>query len=101
VVAKEHLPHLQRLTGVDTMELTGPAIAEIMNEPRAGFEGGYLQTSQVQKWSLSDRCLHRGRKSNKLEQARLSPSQKTEARHGRKKVANSRLGVDRANGIYR
>jgi hypothetical protein len=86
VVAKEHLPHLQRLTGVDTMKLTGPAIAEIMNELRAGFEGGYLQTSQVQKWSLSDRCLHRGRKSNKLEQARLSPSQKLRRGMGAKKL---------------
>jgi hypothetical protein len=34
------------------MKLTGPAIAKIMNELRAGFEGGYLRTSPVQKWSL-------------------------------------------------
>jgi NADPH2:quinone reductase len=44
--------NLQRLIGVDTMKLTGPVIAKIMNELRAGFEGGYLQTSPVQKWSL-------------------------------------------------
>jgi NADPH:quinone reductase len=44
--------NLWRLIGVDTMKLTGPAIAKIMNELRAGFEGGYLRTSPVQKWSL-------------------------------------------------
>jgi hypothetical protein len=37
---------------VDTVKLTGSAIAMIMNELRAGFEGGYLRTSPVQKWSL-------------------------------------------------
>jgi NADPH2:quinone reductase len=40
--------NLQRLIGVDTMKLTGPAIAMIMGELRAGFEGGYLRTSPVQ-----------------------------------------------------
>jgi NADPH:quinone reductase len=44
--------NLQRLIGVDTMKLTGSAIAKIMNELRAGFEGGHLRTSPVQKWSL-------------------------------------------------
>lgn len=44
--------NLQRLIGVDTLKLTGPAIAKIMDELRAGFEGGYLRTSQVQKWLL-------------------------------------------------
>jgi NADPH2:quinone reductase len=44
--------NLQRLIGVDTLKLTGPAIAKIMDELRAGFEGGYLQPSPVQKWSL-------------------------------------------------
>jgi NADPH2:quinone reductase len=44
--------NLLRLIGVDTMKLTGPAIAKIMNELRAGFEGGYLRTSPVQGWSL-------------------------------------------------
>ena len=44
--------NLQRLIGVDTMKLTGPAIAKIMDELRAGFEGGYLRTSPVQSWSL-------------------------------------------------
>jgi NADPH2:quinone reductase len=41
-----------RLIGVDTMKLTGPAIAKIMNELSAGFEGGYLRTSPVHRWSL-------------------------------------------------
>jgi NADPH:quinone reductase-like Zn-dependent oxidoreductase len=44
--------NLQRLIGVDTMKLTGPAIATIMDQLRAGFEDGYLRTSPVQKWSL-------------------------------------------------
>jgi NADPH2:quinone reductase len=44
--------NLLRLIGVDTMKLTGPAIAKIMDELRAGFEGGYLRASPVQAWSL-------------------------------------------------
>jgi NADPH2:quinone reductase len=40
------------LTGIDTLKLTGPAIATIMNELRAGFEDGYLHPSPVQTWSL-------------------------------------------------
>jgi NADPH:quinone reductase len=44
--------NLLRLIGVDTMKLTGPAIAKIMDELRAGFEGGHLRTSPVQRWSL-------------------------------------------------
>ncbi|MDB5976872.1 MAG: alcohol dehydrogenase zinc-binding protein [Nevskia sp.] len=44
--------NLSRLIGVDTMKLTGPAIAKIMDELRAGFEDGYLRTSPVQSWSL-------------------------------------------------
>jgi NADPH:quinone reductase-like Zn-dependent oxidoreductase len=40
------------LMGVDTVKLTGPAIAGIMDQLRAGFEGGHLRTSPVQKWSL-------------------------------------------------
>jgi NADPH:quinone reductase len=43
---------LQRLIGVDTVKLTGPAIANIMDKLRAGFEDGYLQTPPVQRWSL-------------------------------------------------
>jgi NADPH:quinone reductase-like Zn-dependent oxidoreductase len=42
----------QRLIGVDTLKLTGPAIAKIMNELRTGFESGNLRISQVQTWSL-------------------------------------------------
>jgi NADPH:quinone reductase len=44
--------NLLRLTGVDTLKLTGSAIAKIMDELRAGFEDGYLRTSPVQSWSL-------------------------------------------------
>jgi NADPH2:quinone reductase len=44
--------NLLRLIGVDTMKLTGPTIAKIMDELRAGFEGGYLRTSPVQSWPL-------------------------------------------------
>jgi NADPH:quinone reductase len=44
--------NLLRLIGVDTLKLTGPAIAKIMDELRTGFEGGYLRVSPVQSWSL-------------------------------------------------
>jgi NADPH:quinone reductase len=44
--------NLQHLIGVDTVKLTGPAIAKIMDKLRAGFEEGYLRTSPVQSWSL-------------------------------------------------
>jgi NADPH2:quinone reductase len=44
--------NLLHLIGVDTLKLTGPAIAKIMDGLRAGFEGGYLRTSPVQSWSL-------------------------------------------------
>jgi NADPH2:quinone reductase len=44
--------NLQRLIGVDTVKLTGPAIAKIMDQLRAGFEGGHLRASPVQSWSL-------------------------------------------------
>jgi NADPH:quinone reductase len=44
--------NLLRLIGVDTMKLTGRAIAKIMDELRTGFEGGYLRTAPVQSWSL-------------------------------------------------
>jgi NADPH2:quinone reductase len=43
---------VQRLIGVDTVKLTGPAIANIMNKLRTGFEEGYLRPSPVQRWSL-------------------------------------------------
>ena len=44
--------NLLRLIGVDTLKLTGPAIAKIMDELRAGFEGGHLRPSPVRRWSL-------------------------------------------------
>jgi NADPH2:quinone reductase len=42
----------QRLIGVDTLKLTGPEIAKIMNDLRAGFEDGHLRPSPVQTWTL-------------------------------------------------
>jgi NADPH2:quinone reductase len=44
--------NLQRLIGVDTVKLTGPEIAKIMNDLRAGFEDGHLRPSPVQTWTL-------------------------------------------------
>jgi len=44
--------NLQRLIGVDTVKLTGPSIAKIMDKLRAGFEEGHLRTSPAQSWSL-------------------------------------------------
>jgi NADPH2:quinone reductase len=41
-----------RLIGVDSMGLTGPQIATIMNSLRAGFEGRQLRPPPVQTWSL-------------------------------------------------
>lgn len=44
--------NLQRLIGVDTVKLTGPSIAKIMDKLRAGFKEGHLRTSPAQSWSL-------------------------------------------------
>ena len=44
--------NLQRLLSVDTVKLSGPAIANIMDKLRVGFEDGYLRTAPVQKWLL-------------------------------------------------
>ena len=41
-----------RLIGVDTLGLSGPQIATIMDSLRAGFEGGQLRPPSVQTWSL-------------------------------------------------
>ncbi len=41
-----------RLIGVDTLGLTGPQIATIMDSLRAGFEAGHLRPPSVQTWSL-------------------------------------------------
>jgi NADPH:quinone reductase-like Zn-dependent oxidoreductase len=41
-----------RLVGVDTLGLTGPQIATIMDYLWAGFEGGHLRPPSVQTWSL-------------------------------------------------
>jgi NADPH:quinone reductase len=44
--------NLQRLIGVDTVKLSGPVIANIMDKLRTGFEEGYLRTAPVDSWSL-------------------------------------------------
>lgn len=41
-----------RLIGVDTMQLTGPGIAKIMEALRVGFEGGHLKPSAITAWPL-------------------------------------------------
>jgi NADPH2:quinone reductase len=44
--------NLQRLLSVDTVKLSGSAIANIMDKLRVGFEDGYLRTAPVESWSL-------------------------------------------------
>jgi NADPH2:quinone reductase len=44
--------NLGRLIGVDTMKLTGPEIAKIMDGLRTGFEEGHLHSSIVKTWPL-------------------------------------------------
>ena len=41
-----------RLMGLDTLKLTGPEIAEIMNNLTAGFESGDLEPPPVTTWPL-------------------------------------------------
>ena len=41
-----------RLMGLDTLKLTGPEIAEIMNNLAAGFESGDLEPPPVTTWPL-------------------------------------------------
>ncbi len=41
-----------RLLGVDTMKFTGTEIADLMNDLRAGFQGGYLQAPPIRTWPL-------------------------------------------------
>jgi len=41
-----------RLIGVDTMKLTGPGIAKIMDALRAGFESGHLKPAEIATWTL-------------------------------------------------
>jgi NADPH2:quinone reductase len=40
------------LIGVDTVKMSGPEIAEIMNHLRPGFEGGQLEPPSVATWPL-------------------------------------------------
>ncbi len=44
---------LKRLVGVDTMALTGPEIAEVMNQLRDLFEEGALQPPTTQSWAFN------------------------------------------------
>jgi NADPH:quinone reductase len=44
---------LRRLIGVDTMQLTAPEIARIMNQLREGFDAGHLEPSATTTWPLS------------------------------------------------
>lgn len=44
--------HRHRLMGVDTIGLTGPEIARIMDQLRAGFDDGQLRPSPVRTWPL-------------------------------------------------
>lgn len=48
--------NLSRLIGVDTMKLTGPEIAGMMNHLRAGFEEGVLRPPTVSAWPF-DRAI--------------------------------------------
>jgi NADPH:quinone reductase-like Zn-dependent oxidoreductase len=41
-----------RLIGVDSVKLTGPEIAELMNTLRVGFQEGFLSAPPVQTWPL-------------------------------------------------
>jgi NADPH:quinone reductase-like Zn-dependent oxidoreductase len=41
-----------RLIGVDSMGLTGPQIATVMDHLRVGFEGRHLRPPLVQIWPL-------------------------------------------------
>lgn len=45
--------NLLRLIGVDTLKLTSPQIAAIMDDLRPGFENGHLRPSPVQTWPLA------------------------------------------------
>jgi NADPH2:quinone reductase len=44
--------NLHRLIGVNTLKPTGPEIAKIMDDLRAGFEDGHLRPSPIQTWTL-------------------------------------------------
>jgi NADPH:quinone reductase-like Zn-dependent oxidoreductase len=44
--------NLHRLIGVNTLKPTGPEIAKIMDDLRAGFEDGHLRPPPVQTWTL-------------------------------------------------
>ena len=46
--------HSLRLVGVDTMALSGEAIAGIMNHLRNGFEDGSYQSPTIQTWAFDE-----------------------------------------------
>lgn len=43
-----------RLFGLDSVKVTGPQIASVMNELRVGFENGDLEAPAVKTWRLED-----------------------------------------------
>ncbi len=46
--------NLLRLIGVDSLKLSGPAIAAIMNAFKPGFESGVLKPFPIKSWKLDD-----------------------------------------------
>jgi NADPH:quinone reductase-like Zn-dependent oxidoreductase len=46
--------NLSRLIGVDTMKLTGPEIAKVMNSLRDGFQEGHLEAPAVTPWPFEN-----------------------------------------------
>jgi NADPH:quinone reductase-like Zn-dependent oxidoreductase len=42
------------LMGVDTLKLTGPEVADLLNELRPGFEEGHLQIPAPREWPLDE-----------------------------------------------
>jgi NADPH:quinone reductase-like Zn-dependent oxidoreductase len=42
-----------RLIGVDTMKLTGPEIAKLMNDLRVGFQEGHLEPPAITTWPFA------------------------------------------------
>lgn len=45
---------LHQLIGVDSMKLTGPDIARVMNALREGFADGHLQAPPTRSWSIEE-----------------------------------------------
>jgi len=65
-----------RLIGVDTLGLTGPQIATIMDSLLAGFEGGQLRPPSVQTWSLDQAVDAYAAVQRMGRKSRLGPNQR-------------------------